>query len=85
MSELTYINQTTSWLSDARIYSQTTQIHLIHMIQTLRGGITFLCMIHFVIGNEDYIQMAKILKTPKWDFKLLLKLPNYEAHYFASS
>jgi hypothetical protein len=84
MSELTYINQTTSWLNNARIYSQTTQIDLIHMIQTLRGGTTFLCIIYFVIGNEDYIQMAKILKTPKWDFQKLLKLLNYKAHYFAS-
>jgi hypothetical protein len=40
-------------------------IHMIHQIPYLGGVIIFLYIIYFINGDEDYIEVSKMLKTPK--------------------
>jgi len=54
--------------------TQMTYSHKTHYDPNLKGLINFLPILYFVIDDDDYIEITKVLKTPNGNINFLFIL-----------
>lgn len=66
------------WCMDKPWTNQITK----HTITQISKEFTFFLIIYYMINNIVYIEVANVLKNPKWEFWNFLILDNYDSYNF---